>query len=152
MSSVRISRIISRLLVLALISWLIGTGYRSCCAPSGTSSTDRGAPEHHASPYAQPASDANTQAEHGTTNDEAESISFCAHHSSFIVSMPCCALSAQAFDGARKVRVVPERPAQVEKNEQPQPFVIHARGVSPGSERVINNRGETYLRDCVFLI
>lgn len=161
-SSLRISRIISRLLVLALLSWLAGTGYRNCCALSATSSTDKSAAEHHASPYAPLALDANTHAEHdycdkrndehGTRNDELKSISFCAHHSSFIISMSCCALSAQAFDGARKVRVVPERLAQVAKNEQPQPFAIRARDISLNSERVIHNRGETYLRDCVFLI
>lgn len=163
LSSVRINRIISRVLVLALLSWLIGAGYRNCCAFENAGSSAKITAERYASPAVQLESSTHPQLDHcqkteqenagrGTPNDELKSFSPCTHHSAFIVSMPCCSLSAQAFDGARKVRVVPERLAQVAKNEQLQPFAIRARDAALSTERVIHNRGETYLRDCIFLI
>jgi hypothetical protein len=163
-SSPLISKIISSALGLALLCWLVGVASPNCCAKSETASSIKsdssikGEMMHEdvsvstsemSGPHcAEPEHCQKKESEQRTT----AFVSSCATHSQFVEAMPCCSLQAQAFDGARKVRLVPERLATASENIQPRASFDSAGNQSFKSRLFLPDRGGTYLRACVFLI
>jgi hypothetical protein len=76
----------------------------------------------------------------------------CATHSRVAGAMPCCSLAAQAFTDARKLRIMPEGPAQSSSIVRVLPVLVSSSARLPGKQAVIPSRGAAYLLGCVFLI
>lgn len=161
-SSPLTSRITSSVLAVALVCWLVGAGSRDCCAKGSTDSSAKPAPtsQHALTDEAESGAEPHCgQPEHCRKKESAQPQIYladadapCAAHPQLMEAMPCCSLLGQAFDGARKVRVVPERLATALENAQPQPRFVSSSSATLGGNSFQRNLSGTYLRACVFLI
>ncbi|HYJ46961.1 MAG TPA: hypothetical protein VEV81_10140, partial [Pyrinomonadaceae bacterium] len=160
LSSASISRIVSRFLVFALISWIVGAGYRPCCETASAAPSNQSAKAHlHDSEggmgSAVPTSagqDHCRRAQNTESPDSSAMNPSCATHSRVARAMPCCSLAAQAFTDARKLRIVPERSGQTPGDAPTIHSFVSPRARLFDKRQVVSYRGEAYLLGCVFLI
>ncbi|HEX8890917.1 MAG TPA: hypothetical protein VF779_17340 [Pyrinomonadaceae bacterium] len=153
-----ISKIISSALGLTLLCWLVGAGSLSCCAKNVAASSVKSEMMHEGISVSPSEMSGlhRAQPEHcrkrGREQRTTAFVSSCAAHSQVVEAMSCCSLQAQAFDGARKVRLLPERLATISDDIAPRVSLDSAGNQSFKSRLFLPDRGGTYLRACVFLI